>query len=336
MWKPLSIISGLILLATGGIMFTQVQNQIRSEREQAKAAKTNLDSALKNQAESNKAKATSETDLSDAKTELAANSQKKATALATKEQKVAEVGKSSMERDTVAKELADLETRLKDLGGLARLVAELKELEAKKATLDSGIQNSKAAIAATIAHREATDKVIAQLKNRDLFQKTGTVVESFRTYVSAVNPELGFVILAHGDNSNVTKGAKFDIVRGDKLIAKIVVTHLEPNKSTAEIVSGSLAAGESILPGDRAVVNAASTPKSLAAMANRSAAKPAPGAKKPGAAKPAAPPADPFASPEGAAPPTEKPAVPPAEKPAEKPADAAPAEKPADPAMEKK
>ncbi|HEX2751451.1 MAG TPA: hypothetical protein VHM91_25800 [Verrucomicrobiales bacterium] len=335
MWKPLSIISGLILLATGGIMFTQVQNQIRSERKQAEAAKANLDSAMKNQVESNKAKTNSDTDLADAKTELAANQQKKATALATKEQKVAEVAKATMERDGVAKELADLENKLKDLGGLARLVAELKELEAKKATLDSGIQNSKDAIAATIAHREATDKVIAQLKNRDLFQKTGTVVESFRTYVSAVNPELGFVILAHGDNSNVTKGAKFDIIRGDKLIAKIVVTHLEPTKSTAEIVTGSLAAGESILPGDRAVVNVASTPKSLAAMANRSAAKPAANSKKPGAAKPGTAPADPFASPDGATPPAEKPAAPPAEKPAEK-TETTPAEKPADANMEKK
>jgi hypothetical protein len=165
---------------------------------------------------------------------------------------------------------------------------------------------------------------VAQLKLRDIYQRTGTVVEGFTSFVSAVNPELGFVVLAHGNASNVTKGAKFDVVRGGAAIAKITVTRIEQSRAYAEIVPGTLAAGESILPGDRAVVNAGSTPRALAATVNKANAKPA--AKKPGApGAPAAKPdpaatPDPFASPDGATPPAapmEKPAAPPAEKPAE-------------------
>ncbi|HWB04136.1 MAG TPA: hypothetical protein VG796_14000 [Verrucomicrobiales bacterium] len=322
MWKPLSIISGLLLLIAGGIMYTQVQYPLRSEKLQAKAANDNLALANANQVESKKARAQSDTDLADAKNELAANSQKKATALAAKEKKVAEVTETTAKKDAAAKELADLENKLKDLGGLARLVAELKELEAKKTTLDASIENTKGAIASTIAHREATDKVIAGLKLRDIYQRTGTIVESFKTFVSAVNPELGFVVLAHGNASNVTKGAKFDITRNGALIAKVTVTQLEQTRAIAEIVPGTLAAGETIMPGDRASVNVSSTPSSLAASVKKPDAKPA---AKPGAAdatKPAEPAAvDPFASPDGAAPPAEKPApTPPAETPAPAPA----------------
>jgi uncharacterized protein HemX len=126
MWKPLSIISGVLLLAAGGIMYTQVQYPIRSEKAQAKAAQDNLVSAQKNQEASRKAGAQAVIDREDAKTELAANSQKKAEALAVKEKKVAEVTETTAKKDAAAKELADLDAKLKDLGGLARLVAELK------------------------------------------------------------------------------------------------------------------------------------------------------------------------------------------------------------------
>ncbi len=306
MWKPLSIVSGVILLSTGAIMYTQVQYPLRSERKQAVAAKENLEAANKTQKISREKRIQSDADKVQADKELADNASKAKIALGQKEQKVAEVTAETAKRDAAAKELADLDKRLKDLGGLPRLVAELKELEAKKTTLVSSIENTKGVIAATIAHKEATDKVIEQLKMRELFQKTGTMKEGFTTYVSAVNPELGFVIFAHGDNSNVTRGAKFDITRDGRLIAKATVTHLEAGKSTAEIVPGTLSAGETVQPGDRAVVNVSSTPRSMAAGAAAKAA-PKKDAKKPAdSSKPAAP-ADPFASPDGAAP-VEKPA----------------------------
>jgi hypothetical protein len=337
MWKPLSIISGLLLLAAGGIMFTQVQYPIRSEKKQAEAAKANLALANKNQLESRKASEQAVNDHEDAKKELAANSKQKADALAVKGTKTTEVAETTAKKEAAAKELADVDAKLKDLGGLERLVAEMKDLEAKKATLTSTIESTKTTNTATVAHKEATDKVIAQLKLRDIYQRTGTINEGFKTSVSAVNQELGFVVLAHGNRSNVTKGAKLDITRGGAVIAKVNVTRLEEDRSFAEIVPGTLAAGESVLPGDRASVNAGSTPRALAAMASKPSGKPA-GKKGEAAAKPdaaAAPgtPAtapDPFASPDGAAPPAEKPAAdkPAAEKPAAAPA-APPAEKPA-------
>ena len=316
MWKPLSIISGLVLLAAGGIMYTQVRNPIRSERKQLAAAKENKDSALKNQTESKQARSKSDTDLEESKVLLAKNTREKNEAQAAKDTKVAEVTDATTKKDAAAKELAELEEKLKGLGGLERLVAELKVLQAKEAMLTEGIANTKGAIDSTVAHKAATDKVIAALKLKDLYQKTGTMVSNFRSRVSAVNPDLGFIVLAHGNSSNVTRGAKFDVIRGDKGVAKIVVTHLEQNSSIAEVIPGTVAPGESIQPGDLVVVSGSSTPRSLTAPASKDA--------KPAATKPAAP-VDPTTAPA-----TD---TVPAPENMEKPADAPPAD--ATPAAEK-
>lgn len=336
MWKSLSILSGIILLVAGGLMYTQVRNNLHSERAQQEAARENQSSSLKKKAEAEKAGAQAVNDLGESKTLLQKNTGIKNEALVAKDKKVQELEEATKEKDEKAKELADLEQRLKDLGGLERLVAELKVLEAKKAEMVKGVANTKDTIAATISHKEATEKVITGLKRLDVMQKQGLMDPGFRSHVAAVNPTLGFVVINAGNTSRVVRQAKLDVQRGGSTIAKVMVTHIEQNRSIADIIPGSMAAGQQVLPGDTVVVNPGSTPNA------RTAPKAVP-TKKPGeAAPPAAPgetPADPFATPKTdsktpAAPaePMEKPATP-AEKPATPPeSSAAPAEKPAAPA----
>ncbi len=317
MWKPLSIVSGLLLLGAGGIMYTQIRPDYLSEMDQRKAARTNKTSADLNKTASNTAHTNSEKDLGDSKVLLAQNTGLKNKAQAAKDEKQAEVTKTTGEKDAAAKELADLEQKLKDLGGLPRLVAELKVLEAKQAQLTLEVANTKGAIESTISHKAATDKVISGLKQLELWQKTGTVAAGFRTRVSAVNPELGFVVLPAGNDKKVTQKSKFDIVRGTTLVGKVIVTTLEQNQSICEIIPGSVAAGDRILPGDVAVVNESSTPKSLT-VSIPSGAPGAPAAKKPAADPAGAPAADPFAAPP--APDAAAPAAPMEEKTPETPA----------------
>lgn len=291
MWKPLSVISGLVLLAAGGVMYTQVRNPILSERKQLENAKKNKETALETQKASKAALAQAGTDVEDAKRLLAANQSKKNDAQSAKDAKVAEVTATTGEKDTAAKELAELEEKLKGLGSLDQLLADLKVLEAKKALLTSNIDNTKGAIQSSISQKEATDKVVSALQLKELYQKTGTMVANFRSRVSAVNPELGFVVLSHGNASNVTKGAKFDVYRGERGVARIIVTHLEQNRSIAEVIPGTQAAGESVLPGDVAVISSVSTPRSMAqpapAPAASPSAQPAPATELPGGEVPA-------------------------------------------------
>ena len=310
-------------------MYVTVRPQYKAELLQRDQAKANHAKALKNQSESKTARTKSDTDLTASKQLLSENTGKKEKAQKAKNDKVAEKDAKQKEKDEAEKAQADLQKKLDGLGGLETLVAELKAQEAKKAQLDSDIANTKGAIESLIAHKAATDKVIVALKTREIFQQTGTVATGASTRVTAVSPEYGFFVLGGGNRSNYTKNSKWDVVRGDSLVAKLVITHIEQNRSIAEIVPGTLAKGEHVLPGDTVVVSSSSTPKALAASVTASAK---PGAAKPGEAKPAAPAegtapvADPFAAPGNA--PAEK-----MEKPAEAPAAPA-ADAPAAPAAD--
>jgi len=73
MWKPLSVVSGIALLAAGGITYTQVKPELSSERKQADAAKQNKVKAEQNRVKADEAKTTADTDLSEAKGEFLKN-----------------------------------------------------------------------------------------------------------------------------------------------------------------------------------------------------------------------------------------------------------------------
>ena len=292
MWKPLSVVSGVALLSAGGIAFTQVKPVLSSERAQEKASKENKIKAEQNFTASNEAKDTADKELTEAKGELQRNTAEKNEAELAFANKVKELDEAKTAKESAEKELADLEQKLKDLGGLDTLVAELKSLNAKKDQLMAQIAAKKDQIAAAVSTKDTVDKSIARLQKLDLWQRTGTMDPAFRARVSAVNPAYGFVVIGAGNQSRVVKQAKLDVKRGDNVVGTIVVTHIDQARSIGEIVPGTVAAGDSILPGDTVVVNFASQPRAGSVV-------PANGAAKPGAdGQPAGEvPADPTAAP---------------------------------------
>ncbi len=325
MWLPLTIFTGLLILASG-IAYTQLHNPLKAEREQQAAAINNNSAAVTHKKEAEKAKETAGEELTEAKAELDKNQQDKLAAVQAKEAKNAELTKSKEGLAGFEKELADLEQKLKNYGGLDVLAGELKQLEAKKAELETSIAKTKDTITATIAHKEKTDKLIAAVKEKDLWQKTGTMVASFTTRVRSVSNADGFVELGAGDSTNVVRGAKLFVMRWGSPVGRLIVSDLKPNSSIATIVPGSVGVGVTILPGDLVVMDSTSTPAALKTEA------PEDTVKKDAAPKKNAPVdvADPFAIPSDApaAPATAPEAIPPT--PAEP--EAAPAEPEAAPA----
>lgn len=326
MWKPLSAVSGAALLAAGGISYLAVKPELTSERLQARAAKENKVKADQNLGKAREAKDTADKDLTEAKGELLKNTGEKTEAESALAAKNAELTEAMTAKETAEKELADLEQKLKDLGGLDTLVAELKTLAAKKDQLVAQIASHKAQIASAVSNKEGVEKNIARLQKLDNWQRSGTMDPAFRSRVAAVNPDFGFVVIGAGNQARVVKQAKLDVKRGDNVVGTVVVTHIDQSRSIAEIVPGTVAAGDSILPGDTVVVNFASQPRAGgAAPAASGTAKPAAEGAAPaaGGSAPAAS-DDPFAAP---APPAEEtPAAPAAETPA---AEAPAAETPA-------
>ncbi len=290
MYKPLSIISGACLLGTGFVMYNDVKNVRSSEIAQKVAAEANLVSAGKKLKDFNEARTKADEALVAAKDDLAKKTGERESTTAARDAKIKELEDITKVKEAAEKDLADTEAKLKDVGGLDVIVAEVKKLEGESAELGAKIAGLKDSTTAAIASKATTDKMILGLRKLDLWQKTGTMDPGFTTRVASVNPDYGFLELPVGNNSNVVNSAKFDVQRGGSVLCTAIVTHIEPGRAIAEVVPGTLAAGQMVLPGDRLVVNTDSKPKADAPAA--------PAAKKPAAdAAPAADPADPFATP---------------------------------------
>jgi chemotaxis protein histidine kinase CheA len=326
MWKPLSIVSGVALLAAGGIEYVMVRPQLIAEKTQLANAGGNKKTAEKSRTAMEEAAKTSEADLAKVKDKLTKEEKAKAEAAAKKDEVAKLAEEAAAAKEAASKDLAEVEQKMKDMGGIDTLVAEMKSQEAKRLEYDKQISVAKSAIESSLAGKAVLDKQISEIKRIDNWQQTGTMAAGFRSRITAVNPDWGFVTIGAGNAASVVRQAKLDVVRGSSVVGKIIVTSISPNSSSAEIVPGSVAPGDSILPGDQVKTGAGSMPGS--APAAPSAAKPAPAKAAapaaPEAAKPAAE-ADPFA------PAVEAPAKPTAEAPA-------PATEPApavDPAMTK-
>jgi len=310
MWKPLSFVSGVALLAAGGISYTMVRPALIAEKIQAANAVTNKSSAEKTKKAAEEAVKTADADLVKVKDKLTKSERAKAEAAAKKDEVAKLVEEAAAVKDAATKEFAELEQKMKDLGGVDAMVAELKSQEAKRVEYDNQIATAKSAIEVSLKGKAVLDKQISEITRIDLWQQTGTMAPTFRSRVTAVNPDWGFVTIGAGNGSSVVRQAKLDVVRGSAVIGKVIVTSISPNSAAAEIVPGSVAPGDSILPGDQVKTGAGSLPGNAPAIpgAPSATAKPAP------AAAPAAPAgaADPFSAPAtpAAAPAAEAPAAP--------------------------
>ena len=320
MWKPLSIVSGVALLAGGGIFYSMVRPVLVAERLQVANAQANQQSAEKKKVEMEAGSKASDKDLEKMKDTLSKAERAKVEAAAKKEEISKAVEETGTLKTAAAKDLADLDQRMKDLGGLPAMVAELKAQEAKRVEYDKQIATAKSDIESALSRKTSMDKTITDLKRIDTWQQTGTMAPTFRSRITAVNPDWGFVTIGAGNGASVTRQAKLDVVRGSSVVGKVIVTHVSTNSSAAEIVPGSVAPGDSILPGDQVKTGAASLPSNIRTAPAPAATKPA-GPATPAVPKTAPAPADPFATPPA------DPAATPA------PAAATPAAPPADPAM---
>ncbi len=326
MWKPLFIVSGILLLASAGLNI-QVRKQIETQSLLNDAAK-------KNAADSKAYYGTAQTALEDGK--KAATEKKRAADQEARDLTEAKTKREAAEKQMVdegaklaevKKSKTDMDAKMIALGGIDAIVEELNAKTSKKTELEAAIAQREAAHTLAMSKQQASESQIASLKKKDIMQKTGLLPDSFSASITSIDPTWGFIQINKGNSSNVTKNAKLDVKRGGAKIATLVVTNVQPGAAICDVVPGTLAAGAALQPGDSLVVNESSSEKK--ALAEISAASgseaPAPGAA-PAARTPAVTPSaapDPFATPAA-------PAAEPAPAPAADPTPAAPmAETPA-------
>lgn len=296
MWKGLAIFSGILLLGAAGVNYMTV-------------AQMSTELKLRNEAEKNASD--SEAHLKKGSDYRQDNKKALEAATARAQQMNRDLVDAKAKTETVTKKLTSdtatlddvkknkdtLDKTLADLGGLKVIVAELEALGAKKTDNTATISNKEAVVSLAHQKEDQTNSVIAAFKKKELMQSSGLMNDSFSGAISGIDPQWGFIMINKGNASSVVKGAKLDVKRGSEKIATIVVTNVQPNSSICDIINGTLATGKTLQPGDRLVINEASSEKNLAAPTAPAPGAPAPeagGAPAPAPAAPANTP-DPFA-----------------------------------------
>jgi len=94
---------------------------------------------------------------------------------------------------------------------------------------------------------------IADLKAHIESRSGGRSVDGLRTRIRSVYNSWGFVTLTDGDKKGVVLNSTLDVVRGEDVIAKLLVTIVEQDTASADIVPGSMAPDQALMIGDLVV-----------------------------------------------------------------------------------
>jgi len=150
-------------------------------------------------------------------------------------------------------QIAELQRRIEEMSakpsanpGAPSAVELQAQLDEARSQLDAA-EREKAFLSEKIhVPRERAPQIEEDKKRREIVsQKTGV-----RGTVLAVNQAYNFVVLNLGSRNGVESNAEMLVVRGGTLIGKIRVSSVEPSTAIGDIISGSLARGVQVQPGD--------------------------------------------------------------------------------------
>jgi len=126
----------------------------------------------------------------------------------------------------------------------------LKEAEAKIAELQQVNQTMTVKVTEAEGRAKSMEGELAHYKGQ-------ARAKGLEGQVLAVNGAYNFVVLSIGDRQGVVMNAQMVIFRGDRMVARVKVTSVEPSTSIADIIPGSGSHDVRVMPGDRVVYGGA-------------------------------------------------------------------------------
>ncbi|MEJ6580511.1 MAG: hypothetical protein QNL68_12020 [Akkermansiaceae bacterium] len=151
--------------------------------------------------------------------------------------------------------VAEAKDKLAELGDLQGLAAKIEALKSSVDQLEDEVAVLKAQNSQLRGNKASTAERSAAVSKVLSDRNSGRSLPTLKTSVANLSDTLGFVTLAAGDNAGVVSGSKLDVKRGSETIAQLTVTAVSENTATADIISSSLKAGESVSVGDSVVAS---------------------------------------------------------------------------------
>ncbi len=258
MAKVSVIIVIVVSLLTAGLAFV-TKGEVEKRQAELKNTKQTLASTLGT--------------LQKTKSDLTSTTAELTTAKTTIEDEKSQIGTLTTDRDDQKKKAEDASTQLAEANKtmadlkdqLAKITpdpknpdvkdpaAQIKELTDQRDKLQTEATEQKQ-LAEALKTKEAAEesKLAAQTSKLTHYEKQITR-EGLTGRVVAVNPGFNFVVLDVGDKQGASVGAPLIVLRDGRAIGKVKITSVEPGSAIADVVAGSMPAGQSVQPGDRVI-----------------------------------------------------------------------------------
>jgi predicted nucleic acid-binding Zn-ribbon protein len=153
-------------------------------------------------------------------------------------------------------EIASLQKRIDEAGAkpsespsAAAMVTLQAQLEEARRQLDSA-EREKTFLSDKI---RTTQEQSTQLEDERKRREISTRKTGVRGTVLAVNQAYNFVVLNLGGRQGVETNTEMLVLRGGTLIGRIRISSVEPSTAIGDIISGSLARGVQVQPGDTVI-----------------------------------------------------------------------------------
>lgn len=251
-WKILSVIAALAM--GGSAYFAYVSKDDISHEKAAKAqAKKKLDEITSRQAEAKKRVEAKTTQVATLGDDLKKTKDEFAKVTAELDEKTKALAAAQAELDDQSKKLADVQKQVEEAGDIERLIANVKALDAEKATAESAVATETQAVAAAEERVTSLQKQIETSREAEARAHKGELEPDFNARIAQAFADWGFAVLNKGNSGGVVANADLNVKRGNDIVAKLKVRNVEPSISVVDIVPGSLAAGEALRAGDLVV-----------------------------------------------------------------------------------
>lgn len=155
------------------------------------------------------------------------------------------------------KALAEVNTILADLGGgvtLDTLPDKIQQIEEDKIAKQKKAEELQTLLGGADKSLASNRAEMERLSKRMAERNARIAGNSIEAVVTAVSRDWGFLLIGAGSNSGFTPQTTLLVERDGRKIARVRPSSIEPNQTIAEIDLKALAAGVSLLPGDRVIL----------------------------------------------------------------------------------
>ncbi len=182
----------------------------------------------------------------------------KSTATEVAEQAANEKLKSQVEATTAKitankEKLDGIREKTSKIGDLKELASKVRASNVEIEGLGHSIATAEAKLANLVAQGAAAGTQVVQVKTQIENFSSGQSFATLKTRIASIYPNWGFVTLAAGNNAGVVTNSSLNVVRGDQVIAKLLVTAVESSTASASIVPNSMGTDVTLMVGDQVV-----------------------------------------------------------------------------------